>query len=98
MLNLGEEQCRNSGDFKCQKLMQSKHKRTILQVYETERSLNCENRAMQRSPQFTPSHKLLEFRYTDTVDVEGVMERGFVRYKHSVNCFSHFCYSYFHFK
>lgn len=50
------------------KLMQSKHKRTILQVYEMEHTLNCENRDMQRSHQFTPPHKLLGFLYTDTVD------------------------------
>lgn len=64
-----ETVCKTSAEStRVQKLMQSKHKTTILQVYEIEHTLNCENRDMQRSPQFTLSHKLLEFLYTDTVD------------------------------
>lgn len=50
------------------KPMQSKLKTTIFQVCEIECTLNCESGDMQRSPQFTLSHKLLEFLSTDTVD------------------------------
>lgn len=50
------------------KLIQSKHKRSILQVYETRSILNCENGDMQRSALFTLAHKLLEFLYIDTED------------------------------
>lgn len=85
------------------RLMLNKYKSTSLQVCEIEHTINCENGDMQRSPQFTLSHKLLEFLCTDTVDCRSPGAHGKRGRETDTRwmkfyCFSHFWQNYLHFK